>query len=1448
MALKLFMTGAGDSVTLSDAGFNILGGAGTQTVKLTAGASNTVLDPNIERVEFVGALSAYTFKAVAGVGMQVYSGATLVSTISSTNGVTLAFANGSVAVAQTGGSAFTVGGTAVTTSGTAAVISPVTINAGDVSTVGGTVNPGTFALTPSVATTNEGTSVTFNVVAGLPNTAYGYTLTGVIAADVTGGLLTGTVTTDATGKGSFVVAIANDRVTDGVDTMVASLPNTGLSASVIINDTSTNNIAPVATAATGATTEAGAIVSGQLVATDAENDALTFTLAAPVPGLTVNANGTYSFDPSLNPTAQALTYQSAALPVVANFVVTDALGATATSTLTITVTPKPLTFKLVPSATFVEEGQTITYKLVASEAVAAAVTAEVKVVPGDGTVGKTGANDFGSGALNPQNVTIAVGATESSPFNLIPQNDAATEVPESYTVVTTVAGYTVADVVGEVRDPSTVGGVGQTFTLTTSVDTVPGLIGSAGSTGTDGDDIIVGSLDGANSTWTALDNIDGGLGNNTLRINAIADFAVPAGATTSNIQTLQINAAAKVGTFAANGTGAVDLSTTLAGVTTLSITSAAEVDFKAPTTAAVNVSGVTGGVEVVGGAAQTVNLAAQGAAVKLSGSTGAVSVTSAKQAGAGKTIDIDGGSTVNVVTTADATNGAINIGATTPATGAVSVTSNLNGNGTAKIDQADITVTGGSTVTVASNLTINAKNETAGGPAHTFGDVKVTSDSKTTAVTVNQVYAETEFTKPAVDVVKELHTVTFLALASGQDTSIDGLTFTASKALTAAEVAQAFSNLTASDLQTSGGKVANGVFTGQLSANFTSGAANGAVVVFTAKDESETLLLTAGTIDPTGTAVAGTKASAAVTSANSVTYGKVQVDGNATASVTTVTVNGYSTADLGDTGTDLNALTTLSLANGGAANVATSATTLALSVNNVIGAIDLDKTAATIKTLNVTTTGANSTSKLTAAAVETLTVAGDKALDASTSVLTNLKTVTVSGSASLTIDASGANVTAVNTAATTGAVNAKVDGSKATYTGGAGVDNVTLSSATISKAISLGNGDNSLSFGALTVTSAGAALTAGTGTDTLVMNFASADALDNTATFKSMVTGFERLTINDAASTATLDLENLGFTNYVRTTGVVAANALVLDKMANNGTVVLSAAPGAAGTIEVKITDATTGTADVLNVLTTANSTPVNYGTLTANKVEKINVTVDDVDNGVPDSHTLTLAADSVTSITIGNANDLVGTATDRTNLDLIVTGATALATVNASGMKGVFSYTAGQGVTTVTGGSGNDVLAAAGSGDTLIGGAGNDRLIGADLTTLTGGAGNDTFVINQPANVNSYSSITDLTAGDVIDLDVANAGTVVFTKSAVVLAPTAVFQDYANTAINALGTDANDAAWFQFGGNTYIVQSGNATAGNDFVNGSDSIIQIVGLVDLSTASYNQSIGTLEIA
>ena len=45
--------------------------------------------------------------------------------------------------------------------------------------------------------------------------------------------------------------------------------------------------------------------------------------------------------------------------------------------------------------------------------------------------------------------------------------------------------------------------------------------------------------------------------------------------------------------------------------------------------------------------------------------------------------------------------------------------------------------------------------------------------------------------------------------------------------------------------------------------------------------------------------------------------------------------------------------------------------------------------------------------------------------------------------------------------------------------------------------------------------------------------------------------------------------------------------------------------------------------------------------------------------------------------------------------------------------------------------------------------------------------------------------------------------------------------------------------AWFQFNGNTFIVQDVDATAG--FTDGQDIIVKLTGLVDLSASSFNEA-------
>ncbi len=456
-----------------------------------------------------------------------------------------------------------------------------------------------------------------------------------------------------------------------------------------------------------------------------------------------------------------------------------------------------------------------------------------------------------------------------------------------------------------------------------------------------------------------------------------------------------------------------------------------------------------------------------------------------------------------------------------------------------------------------------------------------------------------------------------------------------------------------------------------------------------------------------------------------------------------------------------------------------------------------------------------------------------------------LKTVKVTETAGLTLDPNQAvTLTSVDTSGTTGAVEVSINGAQATYTGGAGKDTVTLTTGTaLTKAINLGAGDDTLVFG-VAVTGSTAALNGGDGVDTLSMSIANAAALDDAK--QTFYTGFEHLTLNNSGAGAeVIDLANLGFTNYVTTTG--STGLLSLNNLANNGTVVLTA--NAVTGLTVGIKDAVTGTADVLNaVLSSAGNLAA--GTLTAANVETVNISTVDTEVVVAPAvqtknvDTLTLTADKATAVNVTGAADLT----------LTLTGSTKVTSIDGSTMTGGLTVTSlnSTAATTIKGGAGNDVLTAAATGNTadvLIGGAGNDTLVAnAGMSTLTGGTGNDLFVIGTAsANVNSYATITDFAAGDLLQI----SGATSFASAKVVLGDTAVFQDYANAAMNSLvqavpGTDVA-SGWFQFGGNTYVVADAGAES-TTFVNGEDFIVKMTGLVDLSNASFNNTSDTIALA
>lgn len=901
--------------------------------------------------------------------------------------------------------------------------------------------------------------------------------------------------------------------------------------------------------------------------------------------------------------------------------------------------------------------------------------------------------------------------------------------------------------------------------LTKGLDNVPG---------TAGNDTISGAVDNVNgelNTMSGLDVVNGGVGTDTLKI-AFNDAATAAVAlpTISNVEIVEVQATQA---FTIN-------TTTVAGVTNLNVTKAtANAGVTAATTTDISTAATAGTITVDGGKNITVTDATADKDIAIGATTvnaGTITVTDSKQ-GNGK-IEIDGGTAVTVTATADQTTtggtaGAITVGDTAAgnlaadmASGAVAITQNLNSDGTAALTGSAITVEGGTTVNVNVNATVTAKNETASGSI-TAGAITVTSGGSTTEVTATQAYSETEFTKAGTAVVKETSVVTFAELLAGKTVAFNGLTFTAAKDLTAEQVAAAFANLTAADTQSATGPTANGLYTGTFNtAVWTSGAVSGKTVTFTAQDDQEGDLVFTGTAAtlPTQVKAAGTAVVNDVTSANAMTYGVVRVDDVATASITKVTLDGYASADLGKTGTDLNALTTLSLANSaGAVDLATSATTLGLTLNNVTGAaaIDIDQTAATVATLNVTTTGKASSVTLTGIAVKDLNVSGDQTLTLA-GTTTALENVVVSGSAGLDISTVSANAAkSINTTATTGTVTAKIDAGVATYTGGAGVDNVTtVTTTTPTKAISLGAGNDKLTLVTGTTAST-STLDGGADTDTLSMVAANAVTASASTAFATKVVNFEKLVLTGATGAQEVEADVLGNYNDIEVSGAIAGHVLTLDGVTSGVTLRLNDNSNIQTVLAVTDAEKVANSTDVVNVVIGAsgeNGGVDSNGIVKADSVETVNISVTDITtkqtptDTKADAQSLTLVATGAKTINV----------TGDTALTLNTAANQKVTLIDGSTATGALTVTAAGGVaSTIKGGTAADTLTA--SSGQLAGGVDNKTGASAAITAdATPG-----HAITKAVYTVNLAGLAFADAGDTLTLDTAaNGGETVFTST----------------------------------------------------------------------------------
>jgi S-layer protein len=382
------------------------------------------------------------------------------------------------------------------------------------------------------------------------------------------------------------------------------------------------------------------------------------------------------------------------------------------------------------------------------------------------------------------------------------------------------------------------------------------------------------------------------------------------------------------------------------------------------------------------------------------------------------------------------------------------------------------------------------------------------------------------------------------------------------------------------------------------------------------------------------------------------------------------------------------------------------------------------------------------------------------------------------------------------------------------------------------------------------------------------------------ALFMTKATNFEKLSIGAVADasgstdTVTVDLAALTYTD-ITSAGATDGDEDVLALTNAASGVLLNIT--AEGLFTIAVANASTGTADIVNLATNADGN-LTIGKVTTANVETVNLSAVDkfvdvsgafdefgtaIGDGKDDTNSaqsITLDIDEAVTLNITGSADLTVDILDTNNSgnDIVTT------LVDASSFTGKLTLIADGKVsgTTVKGGSGDDTLTADGSGDVLMGGAGKDKLTATALTTLTGGEGNDTFVIGATAVTSStYSTITDLSSGDTIDINLgvssgAFTEAATFTSTKVTLSSNATFVEYLNAA--AAGTaDAESAAvaadevlvrWFQFNGDTFVVTDREESGGDATGFGADdTVIAITGLIDLSAAAFNSTTGTLTI-
>ena len=510
-----------------------------------------------------------------------------------------------------------------------------------------------------------------------------------------------------------------------------------------------------------------------------------------------------------------------------------------------------------------------------------------------------------------------------------------------------------------------------------------------------------------------------------------------------------------------------------------------------------------------------------------------------------------------------------------------------------------------------------------------------------------------------------------------------------------------------------------------------------------------------------------------------------------------------------------------------------------------VNAAGSSSTSETITVATASAAGTATTATINVTGSNYVTFAGGAGAATSIGAANGVKTVIATGTGSLNLAATSALVNGSTLAAdvtkwdasglSAGGLTATVSATSSsgvTVLGGVGNDVITVGGALAAGAnINLGAGNDTLlnssgSIAASTLTKT-TVVDGGDGVDSIAASLINAG---NGAVFKN----FENLSLGGASVDASLltgsTLTGLSVDNALggdyTYTGITQSMSLTntaggVDNSARTTTLTFSGVSGTSDAYSITFN----GSAQS-SVPSAANT---KLGTIAASGIENFTIVSG---GGANNWNSMTLGADtSARTVTITGAS----------NLDLTIASSSFGEVNSANGTVGV-SLIDGSAATGKLAISLGGVVAAT-AGLAVKGGSAADTITTGTTSAkavLTGGAGADNFVVGASlaATSSTFVTIADAASGDKITL--ADKGTEVWTTAKVDVSAAQTLNGAFATALGTSDGSSNGVIkWFQYAGNTYIVEgmtnySGGAATG---IGTADLAVKLVGLVDLSTAA-----------